>query len=80
MALDGVEVLQTVENPLDLAAPRQSVAYELRGEGARAVHSDELHERALVLRARDVEVPPVAVAGLADALDAGEHPEPQQQS
>lgn len=31
--VDGVEVLRTVDNPLDLSAPRDSVAYELRGEG-----------------------------------------------
>lgn len=31
--VDGVEVLQTVDDPLGLSAPRDSVAYELRGEG-----------------------------------------------
>lgn len=31
--VDGVEVLETVDDPLGLSAPRDSVAYELRGEG-----------------------------------------------
>ena len=70
---DGVEV--RVGSDLG-----QTLGEIVRLPPASAVDPDELRERPLVLRAGDMQVPTLAVPGLADALDTAEDPEAQQEA